>query len=142
MKVAANDVERILMAAKAATVSDERSVISDDLSFADRVAAFKRAAELSAAPSFWCRVKGAKSGVYRSVLVLRGERNEKGNTYVECLVPYTNIELDHRRVSRILRRGILNKKYKLAGTRQPETPWPCHFHTQFIRKDRLEDMPS
>jgi hypothetical protein len=147
VKVAANDVERILMAAQAADAIDSRQAIPDDLSFGDRVAAFKRAAELSAAPLHWRRVRGAKNRTYRRVLVLRETKHEKGNDYSKCLVPYTESELDHRRVGRMVRHRILHKHYKpvldAAGkfVRQPETPWPSHWHVQFIRQDRLEETP-
>jgi hypothetical protein len=142
LKVAANDVERILMAAQSASAADSRETMPDELSFADRVAAFQMAARLSATPLFWKRVRGAKSGKYRRVLVLRQTKSEGKATYVQCLVPYTDIELAGRRVVRLLPRRIMNLKYKpTADKRQPEAPWPCHFHTQFIREDRLEAIP-
>lgn len=147
MKVAANDVERILMAAQHADAQDARALIGDEMSMGDRVAAFKRAAELQAAPLHWRRVRGAKSRVYRKILVLRETRSANGHDYVKCLVPYSDTELDSRRVTRVLRRGIMNKHYKPIMSedgkyvvRQPEAPWPCHFHEQFIRSDRIENL--
>lgn len=147
MKVAANDVERILMAAQAADAVDAREPIRDELSFTDRVAAFKRAQELQDTPIHWRRVRGRKNGKYRQVLVLHGSIAVAGHIYRKCLVPYTDAELDGRRVTRVLRRGIMHKRYKpitdVMGRvlRQPEAPWPCHFHIQNIREDRIEELP-
>lgn len=129
MRVAANDVERILHAAEAAaadTPAGERQSISDI------ARAFERAKELNY-PLGARKVKGRKSGKYREVLATRQERSAKGNTYVLCIVPYTQIELDGRRVDRMLPRRILNKKYKTG-----EAPWPAYQHHQWINKTKLE----
>ena len=131
MRVAANDVERILQAA-AAVVTSDNTHPSERQSIADVVNALKRAEELNY-PLGMRRVRGRKSGQYRDVLATRQERSAKGSTYVLCIVPYTQTEVDGRRVSRVLPRHIQHAKYKSG-----EAPWPSHWHQQWINKGRLE----
>ena len=139
MRVAANDIERILVAASVAAAVDAKEIFQDELSFDQRVEAFKRAAELQGRSLQWKKVKGAKSGVYNKVLATHTQRVGKGGMYRQCLIPYTQIELDHRRVQRVLPSRVLKRKYKPAPDgRQPETPWPVNFHTQWVNEDRLE----
>jgi hypothetical protein len=133
MRVAANDVERILQAAK--LHSDDTSGEGETRqSMGDIVRAFERAKELNY-PLGTRKVKGRKSGVYRTVLAT-GQEN---GGHVLCLVPYTQTELDGRRVSRVLPRRVMQKIHKTGPKMgQQQAPWPSEWHHQWIRKDRLE----
>jgi hypothetical protein len=138
MRVAANDVERILQAAAAAVAADNTHP-SEKQSVTEVARAFERAKELMEQPLGLRRVRGRKSGVYREVLATSQDHLENGNRYVLCLVAYTQSELDRRRVDRLLPPRLMRKQYKLRpdGTR-PETPWPVSFHHQWINQNRLE----
>lgn len=137
MRVAANDVERILHAAASAVADGPTD--QPRQSMGDVVRAFERARELMEQPLGLRRVRGRKNGKYREVLVTQQDRLENGNRYLLCLVPYTQAELDGRRVDRLLPQRLRRKSYKARWDGSiPEPPWPASFHHQWINQDRIE----
>lgn len=131
MRVAANDVERLLQQA-AAVVATDNTHPSERQSISEVARAFERAQELNY-PLGLRRVRGRKNGKYREVLATRQERSGAGHTFVLCVVPYTQTELDGRRVDRVLPPRIRNKVHKKG-----EAPWPAYHHHQWINQNRLE----
>jgi hypothetical protein len=141
VKVAANDLERILHAAAAAETQDQKAVVRDELSMQDRVQAFQRAEELRRVGYRLQRIRGRKNGKYREVMVTNLRRDTLHNHYAKCLVPYSQTEVDNRRIPHLLRPRVLNRVYKrtLLGV-QPSAPWPVSYHVQWINMARLEDV--
>lgn len=142
MKVAANDLERILHAAAAAERQEQPNAeMRDGESMQNRVEAFQRAEQLQKVGYRWQRIRGRKDGKFRTVLVTNLRRDTLANHYAKCLMPYTQAEMDTRRIPHMLKARVLNRIYKRpAGKPQPEAPWPVAFHTQWINMARLEDI--
>lgn len=133
MKVAANDVERTLQMAKselAAQGPDLDDVLpSAKVRLTELQDAFARADELRSRGMYWRRVKGRKNGKYREVLATTMERpGTNGRLYIACIVPYTEIELNGRRITTAPRR------------RRSEAPYPQHSHLQWVERARLEAL--
>lgn len=136
MRIAANDVERIIAVSQAEQrATDVWSGGSSSLG--ELITAFKRAAQLRDIPFRAAIVRGAKSRVPRVVLKTHDTYMANGSVYVRCLVPYTESEELHRRRHRA---KYYTRKLVRDGKDVTEVrAFPVlHAHEQYIRADRLE----
>ena len=146
MRIAANDVERLLTAAaeEAKHVAPaDRPARTDELT-----EAFRREMELRRRPFGRAIVRGRKDRVPREV-VTTGETN---GLYRRCLVPYSAAQEQNRRRTEAtfsFRRGGKGRWFKGVPPRssakereedrlEVRALMPYHFHDCFILESRLE----
>lgn len=133
MKIAANQVEQILLAASAEV--GERYHETDKSHSSDYeglVAAFKRAAELRGRPLTIVALRGRKSRQTQDVIVTNLTRDDGKGLFAFCLVPYTQVQLDSHRKNMTYRTERTGKKLLDFGR-------PACYHEQWIRVSRLQE---
>jgi hypothetical protein len=139
MRVAANDVERVLQQAEAeekharADVGVKRSSDFDNL-----VAAFNRARELRDKPFRTTILRGRKSRQPQDVIVTNEERSEAGFLYVLCLVPYTKQQLDAAGTYKYVT-DVVSPEGKVIKQLWHDSGLTPSYHQQWIRADRLRE---
>ena len=137
MRVAANDVERILVAA-ANEVTEQKGDKKHSADYGRLVEAFKRAAALRDRPLRIIALRGRKDRVVREVIVTNIERGEAGHLYNLCLVPYTAEQMVRRKTIKFST-DIVSEDDKVVGQRFHDSGAYPSYHEQWIRTDRLRE---
>lgn len=145
MRVAANEVERVLALAQS-EVRQETSDVPRQTRLEELSAAFRLASDLRDRPFGLRRVCGRKSRRYQTVRTTHFTKTVGDDEYVLCLVPYTPAQEAGRRhtTPRFLYRkgdkivGEIAARGSPPGTVTLDARMPVFAHEQWIRRDRLE----
>jgi len=140
MRVAANEVERVLTLARDEVRQSDSPEQTRTDSLAALVAAFRRAAELRDTPTYGAYVRGRKDLIRRMVLVMTLTRiGADGTEYVACVQPYNDVEMTGRKHDKITTRRVSKAGRDHAGLDyEYEMFLPAAAHIKWIRRNRLE----
>lgn len=138
MRVAANDVERVLQQAKNEAEHADAPA-KNSISFDNLVIAFKRANELRDKPYRTVMLRGRKSRKAQMVILTNQEKGDAGNVYVMCLVPYTAQQAATAGTYVYETEVMAEDGKKIARRDRHDSGLKPSYHEQWIRFDRLKE---